>query len=70
MHGPLQYGGIYILKHSALQDQRGFHYLIQSMRWGEIIANDIITAFDAYQLASGFVTNVTMIPQINYLNFG
>ena len=61
-----------ILKHSALQAQWGLHYMVQSLRWDDILVNDIITTLDAHQLASGFVANIMMIPQIqiNYLNVG
>ncbi|KAL7536722.1 hypothetical protein ACHAWF_007008 [Thalassiosira exigua] len=53
VHGPLQYGGMNILKHSALQDQWGLHYFVQSLRWDKIVANDILTVLDAYQQVSG-----------------
>ena len=64
VHGPLQYGGMDIVKHSALQDQWGLYYFVQTLRWDDIIAND------AYQLASGFVSCVMMIPTIQIMYFG
>ena len=72
VHGPLQYGAMDILNHSALHDQWGLHYFMQSLCWDIIIYNDLITTLDAYQLASSFVTQVMMIPEIGieYLSFG
>jgi ribonuclease HI len=64
VHGPIQYGGMNLLKHSALQDQWNLHYFVQSLRWDDIVANDIITVLDLYQLRTGFVTNVLTTPDI------
>ena len=72
VHRPLQYGGMGVLKHSALRDQWGIQYFMQTLRWDDIVSNDLITTLDAYQLASSFVTQVMMIPEIGieYLSFG
>ena len=72
VHGPLQYGGMNILKHSALQDQWGLHYFVQSLRWDKIVANDILTVLDAYQQVSGFVSPVfeAVEQDIDYLANG
>ena len=64
VHGPIQYGGMNIMKHLALQDQWNLHYFVQSLRWDDIVANDILTVLDAYQLLSGFVTPVLTAPAI------
>jgi hypothetical protein len=64
VHGPIQYGGINLVKHSSLQDQWGLHYFIQCLRWDDITARDIITVLDAFQLVSGFVTPVLSSPAI------
>ena len=64
VHVPIQYGGMNLLKHSSLQDQWGLHYFIQCLRWDDITAGDIITALDAFQLVSGFVTPVLSSPTI------
>ena len=72
VHGPTQYGGMNIVKHMALQDQWGLHYFVQSLCWDDIIANDIITVLDAYQLVSGFVTPVLETPDVklDYVGVG
>ena len=56
------------VKHSALQDQWGLYYFVQT----DITVNDIITVLDAYKLASGFVSCVMLIPTIQstYLGAG
>jgi len=61
------------MKHSALQDQCGaYTTLYKHFVALDIIANNIITVLDAYQLASGFVSCVMMILtiQTTYLSAG
>ena len=64
VHGPIQFGGMDIVKHLSLQDQWNLDYFVQSLRWDKTIADDIITVLDAYQVASGFVTPVLASPNI------
>ena len=72
VHGPLQYGGMNIDSHSSLQDQWGLHYLVQTLRWDNITANNVITTLDVFQLVSGFVTPVLSSPaiEIDYVRIG
>ncbi len=72
VHGPLQFGGMNILKHQVLQDQWNLQYFIQSLRWDKIIAQDIITVLDDFQLVSCFVSPVLSCPDIDidYLSRG
>ena len=64
VHGPLQLGGMGIVKQSSLQDQWGLHHLVQTLRWDKTPAQDLIAVLDAFQVASGFVTPVLMSPDI------
>ena len=72
VHGPLQFGGMKIVKQSSFQDQWGLHYLILSLRWDITTAKDICTILNAYQLVSGFVCHVFESPDIpiTYLPLG
>ena len=72
VHGPLQYGGMAIAKHSARQDKWGIDFMIMTLRWDKTTANDIITVLDAFQLISGFATHVLMSPKqiIDYGEIG
>ncbi|KAL7532798.1 hypothetical protein ACHAXR_004901 [Thalassiosira sp. AJA248-18] len=62
VHGPIQYGCMNIFKHCALQDEWGLHFLIQTLQWDKITANDVVTVLDSYQLATGFVEAVLFNP--------
>ena len=62
VHGPIQYGGMAIAKHSARQDKWGIDFMLMTLRWDKTTANDIITVLDAFQLISGFTVNVLMSP--------
>ena len=64
VHGTLQYGGMTLLKSLTLQDQWGLHYFIQTIRWNQITAQDVLTALDAFQLASGFAAPVMESPEL------
>ena len=72
VHGPLQYGGIDVVKHSSLQDERDLHYFIQSLRWGKTTATDILVDLDAYLFIFGFFCHVLESPDIpiGYVNQG
>jgi hypothetical protein len=72
VHGPIQLGGMVIVKQQALQDQWGLHHFVQTLRWDKIPAQDLITVLNAFQLASGFVTPVLESPDIpiDYLGIG
>ena len=64
VHGPIQFGGMSMLKHSALQDEWGIHNAVMTLRWDDITARDMLTVIDAYQLVSGFITPVLRSPAI------
>ena len=70
VHGPLQYGGMDVIRHSALQDEWGLHYFVQSLWWKKTTATDILVVLDAYQLVSEFACHVLESPDvpINYVN--
>ena len=72
VHGPLQYGGMNIVKHSALQDEWGLQYFFQSLQCDKTNATNILVILDAYQLFSGFVCHVLESPDIsiNYVDRG
>ena len=72
VHGPIQYGGMGIVRQEALQDQWGLHNFVQTLRWDKIPAQDLTRALDAFQVASGFVTPVLASPDISidYLGIG
>ena len=73
VHGPLELGGINLpTKHLALQDQWNIHFVIQTLRWDKITAKDILTAFNAYQICSGFVSHVLICTEliIDYVGNG
>ncbi len=65
VHGPVQYGGMNIVQHEALQDEWGLHYFVQTLRWNQTPADDILATLDAFQLVSGFVT-----PLLDYITCG
>ena len=72
VHGSIHLGETSITKFEALQDERGVHYFIQTLRWDQITANGVITTLNAYQLNSVFVTPVLETPNlpIDYLPVG
>ena len=61
-----------VVKQSALQDQWRIHYIIQSLRWDKMMARDIRTILNAFQLVSRFVCHVFKSPDmpITYLPTG
>jgi hypothetical protein len=64
--GPRSLGGLGLNTDIySLQCQCAVSYLIRTMRWDEIVANDILVVTDAFQIASGFESPVlenTMTP--------
>ena len=64
VHGPIQYGGMGILKHSASQDKWGISYLLQTLRWDKEPAQNVIAVLNSFQQASGFVSKVLSCPEI------
>ena len=58
VHGPRMYGGLEIPNVYTRQTQHHIKYIIKQLRWNSTLANDILTALDNVQLASGFVTPI------------
>ena len=64
VHGPIQYGGMGIQKHSAGQDKWGIHYMLQTLRWNKEPAQHVLAVLNTFQQASGFVSKVLSCPEI------
>ena len=64
VHGPIQYGGMGIQKHSAGQDKWGIHYMLQTLRWNKEPAQHVLAVLNTFQQASGFVSKVLTCPEI------
>jgi hypothetical protein len=58
IHGPRIYGGLEMPNVYTRQTQHHIKYMIKQLRWNSTLANDILTALDNVQLASGFVTPI------------
>eukprot|EP00956_Cyclotella_meneghiniana_P033092 scaffold93176_cov89-Cyclotella_meneghiniana.AAC.1 len=59
VYGPVRWGGLGLNTDMyCLQLQCAMVYLVRVLRWDKIVADDIITAIDALQLRSGFVSPV------------
>ena len=53
VHGPPQFGGMDILKHSALQYKWGLYYFTQTLRWNDITSAQVLAAINGFQILSG-----------------
>jgi hypothetical protein len=71
--GPISHGGLGLNTNIySVQCQCAMSYLMRTMRWDDIVANDILVTLNAFQMASGFLTPVledTTTP-IDYVDKG
>ena len=58
VHGPTMYGGLGLPDVYTRQNQHHIKYMIKQLRWNNTLANNILTALDNVQLASGFVSPI------------
>jgi len=58
IYGPRAYGGLEMPDIYTRQTQHHIKYMIKQLRWNSTLANDILTALDNIQLASGFTSPI------------
>ena len=72
VYGSTQRGGHAFINTQLLNDQANFMYILQTLRWNNETADDLLHTLDALQIASGFVSpilsNTTKV--ITYLGRG
>ncbi|KAL3796822.1 hypothetical protein ACHAWO_002060 [Cyclotella atomus] len=72
IYGPRAYGGLEMPDVYTRQTQHHIKYMIKQLRWDSTLTNDILTALDNIQLASGFISPIlekTDSP-MDYINKG
>ena len=72
VHGPSKYGGLEMPDVYTRQTQHHIKYMLKQLRWNNTLANDILTALDNIQLASGFVLPIleATSADIDYIDNG
>ena len=58
VHGPIELGGHGFPKCLSLQDKFSIPYVVRTLRWDGILAQDLLQTINAAQLTSGFVHQI------------
>ena len=63
LFGLPEHGGMNIPDTQTLQDQVQLEYILKQLRWGKVVANDLLTTLDCVQMRSGLVTPLLEVTQ-------